>query len=192
WGAFITPSGFYKSPIIDCLTAPLRAVEDDLDRDFSDRIRVWKEAGSKTERPARRRLITNDCTWEKLHSLMAENPAGLFHILDELTGFLAQLDRPGREGERAFFLKCWSGNLSHKSDRMVRGTASAPHVCLSMLAGVQPKRLRAYLAGEHGVPLSDDGFIQRFQVAVWPDFSTEWKLAESVDRTPNEKALNRY
>ena len=58
WGAFITPSGFYKSPIMDGLTAPLRAVEDDLDRDFSDRIRVWQKSATPM------RLITNDCTWK--------------------------------------------------------------------------------------------------------------------------------
>ena len=49
--------------------------------------------------PRRRRLIVVDATFEKLHEILAENPAGVLVIRDELTGWVAELERVGREGE---------------------------------------------------------------------------------------------
>jgi putative DNA primase/helicase len=51
-----------------------------------------------------------------------------------------------------------------------------------MLGGIQPGRLRSYLADAlHDGP-SNDGLIQRFQLLVWPDTELEW---EYVDRRPD-------
>ncbi len=53
---------------------------------------------------------------------------------------------------------------------------------MSMLGGIQPGRLRSYLADAlHDGP-SNDGLIQRFQLLVWPDTDLEWKY---VDRRPD-------
>ena len=51
-----------------------------------------------------------DATTEKLHEILNENPAGVFVVRDELTGWLGELDKPGREGERAFYLQAWNGD----------------------------------------------------------------------------------
>ncbi len=49
---------------------------------------------------SQRRLIAADATFESLHQLLAENPAGVFVLRDELSGWLASLERQGRESER--------------------------------------------------------------------------------------------
>src|SRR5690242_13616042 len=63
--------------------------------------------------PTLRRLLVNDATFEALHQTMSENPTGILVIRDELTGWWSQLDRSGREGERAFCLQAWNGDTGH-------------------------------------------------------------------------------
>src|SRR5258708_36040680 len=59
--------------------------------------------------------------------------------------------------------------------------------CLSVLGGIQPgpleRYLRAVFAGR-----GDDGLLQRFQLAVWPDGGGPWR---NVDRWPNAEARAR-
>jgi Protein of unknown function (DUF3987) len=76
---------------------------------------------------------------------MSENPAGIFVIRDELTGWWSALERAGREGERAFCLQAWNGDTGHTIDRIGRGTIHVPACCMSMLGGIQPGRLKSYL-----------------------------------------------
>jgi putative DNA primase/helicase len=70
------------------------------------------------QEPTMRRLIVNDATFEALHQVMDENPAGVLVVRDELTGWWSQLDRDGRQGERAFCLQAWSGDTGYLMDRI--------------------------------------------------------------------------
>src|SRR4029077_3271634 len=112
------------------------------------------------------------------------NPAGILVIRDELTGWWSTLDRPGREGERAFCLQAWNGDTGHTIDRSGRGTIHVPACCMSLLGGIQPGRLRSYLADALRDGPSNDGLMQRFQLLVWPDLDS-W---EYVDRAPDAAA----
>ncbi len=136
----------------------------------------------RTEEPKLRRLIVNDATFEALHQTMSENPAGILVIRDELTGWWSQLDRAGREGERAFCLQAWNGDTGHTIDRIGRGTIHVEACCMSMLGGIQPGRLRSYLVDALEDGPSNDGLIQRFQLLVWPDTAADWNY---VDRAPD-------
>lgn len=118
--------------------------------------------------------------------ILAANPAGVLVVRDELTGWLAQLDRTGREGERAFCLEAWNGDSSHDIDRIGRGSIRVPHCCMSLLGGIQPGRLRSYLADALKDGPSNDGLMQRFQVLVWPDEPATWTY---IDRPPNAAAV---
>ncbi len=113
---------------------------------------------------------------------MSENPAGILVIRDELTGWWSQLDRAGREGERAFCLQAWNGDTGHTIDRIGRGTIHVEACCMSMLGGIQPGRLRSYLVDALEDGPSNDGLIQRFQLLVWPDTAPDWNY---VDRAPD-------
>jgi hypothetical protein len=214
WGGIVAPPGMLKSPVISAVTSPARAIESGwrsedagVQREYDDalelhdaRVKAWKaetqsalKAGSellpKPEStlapPTPRRLITNDATFEALHRLLAETPAGLFVLTDELTGWLAGLERQGREQERAFFLQCWNGDSSFTVDRITRGTIHVPHACVSLFGGIQPARLRSYLADALKDGPSNDGLMQRFQLLVWPDAPDEWQY---VDSAPDENA----
>jgi putative DNA primase/helicase len=136
--------------------------------------------------PTLKRLITCDSTFEKLHELMQENPAGLLVIRDELTGWWAELDRDGRQGERGFFLSAWNGDTPFTIDRIGRGSVHVPACCVSMLGGITPGRLRSYLIDALQDGPSNDGLIQRFQVLVWPDPPRAWRY---VDRPPSKNHI---
>ncbi len=64
----------------------------------------------------------HDTTVEKLGELLNQNPRGLLLMRDELSGLLRTLDKPGREGDREFFLEGWNGTGSYTYDRISRGT----------------------------------------------------------------------
>ncbi len=211
WGGIIAPPGFMKSPVIQAATRPLNQIQTEWRLDQEEALKdyarekeeyelrraAWKEqykAASKKgntapdrpedepEEPKLRRLIVNDATFEALHQTMSENPAGILVIRDELTGWWSQLDRAGREGERAFCLQAWNGDTGHTIDRIGRGTIHVEACCMSMLGGIQPGRLRSYLVDALEDGPSNDGLIQRFQLLVWPDTAPDWNY---VDRAPD-------
>ena len=71
---------------------------------------------------------------------------------------------------------------------MGRGTVYASHLCLSVFGGLQPARLHGYLADAVTGGASDDGFMQRLQLLVWPDVQPNW---EEIDRPPDRRAEGR-
>jgi putative DNA primase/helicase len=144
-----------------------------------------REAIEEPEAPARRRYRTSDATIEKLGELLRDNPRGCLLFRDELVGFLRSLDREGREGSRAFFLEAWNGTGAYTFDRIGRGTVEIEAACVSILGGIQPGPLSAYLAEALRGGAGDDGLLQRFQVAVWPDPPAAWR---NVDRWPDTSA----
>jgi len=212
WGGIIAPPGFMKSPVIQAATRPLNQIqtewrqehEEDLKgyarakEEYELRRTAWREQYKQSAKkgnaappdrpegepvePKLRRLIVNDATFEALHQTMSENPAGILVIRDELTGWWSQLDRAGREGERAFCLQAWNGDTGHTIDRIGRGTIHVEACCMSMLGGIQPGRLRSYLMDALEDGPSNDGLIQRFQLLVWPDTAPDWNY---VDRVPD-------
>ncbi len=217
WGGIVASPGQKKSPTISAITAPLRAIEagwrEEHETSSADYARQEEEAELRKaawrdnfkraakgngeaperptfeiERPTGRRLLTSDGTFEALHQLLVDNPAGLFVLRDELTGWLASLDRYGREEQRAFYLESWNGDSGFTLDRIGRGSVHVEHCCISLFGGIQPSRLRSYLAEALADGPANDGLIQRFQLLVWPDQQSSWVYR---DRAPSLNARER-
>jgi hypothetical protein len=215
WGANIAPPGYMKSPVLHSVTLPLAHIEEcwnaenkqeweihEIEKEVLELKRqAWREESKKSIKrcgdalaapentikpPAQKRLVLTDSTFEKLHEILSDNPAGVLVVRDELTGWLAQLDKQGREGERAFYLQGWNGDGGFTIDRIGRGSIRVPAVCISLFGNIQPSRLRSYLSPALEGGPNDDGLFQRFQIIVWPDPPRAWKL---VDRAPNATAL---
>lgn len=134
----------------------------------------------RPEPPIRRAYVTQDATIEKLGELIAENPNGILVERDELTGWMSDLDRPGREGSRGFYLEAWNGNAPYRVDRIGRGTIEIPALCATVFGGIQPDRLRKYFRSAINGS-ADDGLLARFQLLVWPDPIKP----RSLDRRPD-------
>ncbi|WP_339645555.1 DUF3987 domain-containing protein [uncultured Porticoccus sp.] len=143
----------------------------------------------KPEPPVEHRLRTNSGSVECLIKLLNENPNGLLVFRDELTGWLKSLDKPGKEGDRQFYLEAWNGNgASFDYDTFAHGHLHSDGLCLSMLGSIQPGPLSTLIAGAAKGGGGDDGMIQRFQLMVYPDSIGKWR---NVDRPPNTDAQKK-
>ena len=137
----------------------------------------------KTEAPEKRRYRTNNATVEKIVEILAYNDRGLLVIRDELVGAFKKWDD---NGDRPFILESWSGKSSFIDDKIGRGTTEAERLCLSIFGTIQPDRITDYLRGAIS-GYDNDGFLQRFQLLVFPD-RVDW---EYVDREPDTDAIEQ-
>lgn len=117
--------------------------------------------------PPKRRLVTDDATVEKIVDLARQNPRGLIFVKDEITEMLTSWLTENRKAYRSFFLKGWNGNSRVTHDRIGRGTIVAENLCISIMGGIQPDLLKKFLLEE--AEHSNDGLLQRFQLAIYPD-----------------------
>lgn len=221
WGMVIGRPGIMKSPALQEVMKPLRALEhralarhdeamrehhaqqllaEQAERVMKDAIRSALKKGQRAtaaefaeealkpggDEPVARRYVVNEPTVEKLGELLNENPSGLLLYRDELTGWFRSLERQGREADRAFYLECWNGDGAFTYDRIGRGTLHIAGACLSMLGTIQPGPVNDLVRGLRGS--GDDGLLQRFQLAVWPDAGRDWR---NVDRQPDQDARSK-
>lgn len=138
--------------------------------------------------PTARRYVVNDATVEKLGELLTVNPWGVLVYRDELHGLLCSMDRQGQEGARGFYLTGYDGNQGHAVDRIGRGESYIPRVCLAMLGGIQPGKLQSYVREAVAGGAGDDGLLQRFGLAVWPDVNREFVYVDRWPDTPARQA----
>ncbi len=138
--------------------------------------------------PARYRYLVNNTTVEKLGVILNENPNGVQIYCDEVIGWLKSLDRDGHEGDRAFYLTAWSGDKRYTYDRIGRGTLDIEAAIISFIGAIQPGVLQDYLRQAVRGGAGDDGLVQRFQLAVWPDMPARWV---NVDRWPDTSARHQ-
>ena len=85
-------------------------------------------------------------------------------------------------------MECWNGDGRFTCDRVGRGTLDIEACCLSLIGTIQPGPLQSYLFSAAAGGQGDDGLLQRFQLAVWPDVSRDWV---NVDAWPNKEARDR-
>ncbi len=131
------------------------------------------------------RYETSDATTEKLGELLLQNPNGLMLYRDELVGWLRTLEKPGREGDRQFYLEAWNGTNAFHVDRIGRGSLYIPALCVSIIGTTQPGPLRSYIREALCDGSGADSLLQRVQVIVWPD---QFPTMQYIDSLPNEVA----
>ena len=134
-----------------------------------------------TKPEATRRLFkTNETSIQSMTLLQTQNPRGILVFRDELIGLLVKWDREDGADERCYFLEGWNGYGSYTDMKIGRGLTDAQSICISLLGGIQPDKLKRYLY--QAMQGNNDGLIQRIQLAVWPDEPDGWQL---IDTKPN-------
>jgi putative DNA primase/helicase len=144
------------------------------------------EADAAEERRARR-VISSDPTIEALTDVVRRGTRRAAPVVvwcDEVMALLGAFEREGRESDRAFYLKGWSV-ADHRVDRVKRGSTYVRDLAVAVFGGVQPGPLRRYVRETIGASESSDGFLQRFQLAVYPDAPPE---ATYTDEPPDHEA----
>jgi hypothetical protein len=214
WGTIVGSSGVLKSPAMQAAIAPLSALESELDaknkraRQQYELDKLAHEAAmnqlkkqAKTgaslttanlpeapSEPRDERLIVVDATIEKLGEILLGSPHGVLVSHDELMGWIEKMSAQGRESDRAFALTGWNGDQPYKWDRIGRGSLHIPRVTLAVFGGTQPGKLNAHVRDATKGGGGADGFLQRFQIAVYPDTPNRFKI---VDRPPDMAAQQR-
>ncbi len=140
------------------------------------------------EPPIEPAYIVHDSTIEALSVVLRDNPRGVMQVRDELVGFLRSMEKQGREGDRAFYLECWSGKNPYSTHRIGRGNVHIDRLCLSVQGTIQPGPLRELVAEAELGGGGADGLIQRFQLLSVLSVISPWK---NVDRAPDVEARNR-
>lgn len=122
---------------------------------------------SEDGEPMLRRYVVKDPTYQKLGEILSHS-SGILMERDELTGFLSSIDGQDKGEAREFYLSAYNGTGSHSMDRVGRGSIFIENHCVSIIGGIQPNKLEKYLA-QTIKGLGNDGLVQRFQLAVYPD-----------------------
>lgn len=214
WGIVVAPPGSMKSPCLtealrginslqseamkkyraekiafdaekEAYEVRAKKMKVDLADDGSLAEKLEKEqAELLSKKPKAKRFTVNDSTTEKLGEILSENKTGILLFRDELFGFFMSLEKKGHEADRALYLESWGGQSSYTFDRIARGTVHIERLCVSILGGIQPDRLKYYFDQALRSGSSDDGLLARFQLAVWPNVPKDF---EYIDREPDSK-----
>jgi hypothetical protein len=208
WGYVVGLPGAMKSPAFSEALKPLRRLETlaremnagalkDYNIAYADyklrteaarsdlKAKVKKNPNTPTptplEEPAQpksKRHIVIDATYESLGVILADNPNGVVAHRDELVTLLRLFDHEDGQQARGFFLTAWNGRDAYSFDRIVRGLTHLEITCLSVLGTTQPGKIAPYIARAIDGGDGDDGMIQRFGLAVWPDQKPEWQESD--------------
>jgi hypothetical protein len=163
------------------------AFKKNKDTDFSVAENdLEKLESNPPKEPKLRRYQTQDTTIEKLQDMLSENPQGIFIFRDELNGFLMKIKKDGHDEDEDFHIEGWAGDGSFTLDRIGRGTVRSELICESIFGTIQPTRIIPHIRQTKS-DTKNSGFIQRFQIMVYPD-SENW---EYIDKSPNIEAARR-
>jgi hypothetical protein len=163
------------------------AFKKNKDTDFSVAENdLEKLESNPPKEPKLRRYQTQDTTIEKLQDMLSENPQGIFIFRDELNGFLMKMKKDGHDEDEDFHIEGWAGDGSFTLDRIGRGTVRSELICESIFGTIQPTRIIPHIRQTKS-DTKNSGFIQRFQIMLFPD-SENW---EYIDKSQNSAAARR-
>jgi len=209
WGLVIGRSGDKKTPAIQDALAPLRNLQAGASGIYQNALGSYQLEKLQHEQslhmkkklaangthilsigdlqppppPEERRYLVNDTTVEALGVILQKNPNGVLCYADELVGLLARLEGEERRSDRAFYLEAYNGKGSFSVDRITRDRVYIPRLCVSILGTSQPDALKQYLRGAILGGVGNDGLVQRFQLAIYPD--RDPGPIKMVDRAPD-------
>ena len=202
WGLVVGRSGLLKSPAMKQVLSGLdELIQITMKKHQQDmqQYEIQKEDARISKlpfppQPILKRYKTEDPTIEALGPILRDNPQGILLFRDELQGWLKSMNKKGQENARAFYLETWNASANFTSDRIGRGLIHIPFMCLSVFGGIQPGPISTYVSRMRSGDDNDDGFLQRFQVMVWPK-SIPWTpynghLDEELER--DIKAIYRW
>lgn len=113
--------------------------------------------------PIRERIRIADATTEKVADLLSSSWRGLLMCRDELSGWLASMDRYSGGGDRPFWLEAYGGRSYIVDRKSLAEPILVDRLSVAVLGGTQPDKLDSLL-----LKSDDDGLLSRF-LTVFPD-----------------------
>jgi hypothetical protein len=131
------------------------------------------------------RFRTNDATIEALHDLLSTNGAAFWSSVTNWSACCAAGTSKGANRIAAFTSKRGTARAAFPLDRIGRGHVICDNMCVSILGGTQPDKVRNYL---YQARIENDGMMQRFQLLTYPDVQP---FVHMVDEYPDAPARER-
>lgn len=135
--------------------------------------------------PIRERITISDVTTEKVASLLAASWRGLLLSRDELSGWLASMDRYNSGGDRPFWLEAYGGRSYTVDRKSSPEPIIVDHLSVAVLGGTQPDKLARLL-----VNTDDDGLLARF-LTVFPEPVPLSRPDSDIDAAKIQEAFER-
>lgn len=209
WAMTVSPPSSIKTPPLSEALRPLRNLDREaaeqhrlaiqqyeIDKGIYDKgIKSAIQSGNNNPglvepiKPGMKRYIVNDTTYEKLIEIAQANQDGILVFRDELVGWFHSLNKENQKEARGLYLTGWAGTESYATDRIGRGHVRADRVNISLLGTIQPNVVRQIVYDAVSGGGGDDGLIARFQLAVYPDPTREYK---KLNRHPDYAAQASY
>jgi len=213
WGAVIAPPGSNKSAAISAMSKPILEKEIQESKIYDEEYNIYitdkkkydiaiKEYAKKIKfdkdleepkaprKPKRKRFLINDATHEVIGEILKDADQGITALHDELGGLLASFGSKARAGEeaRSFYLGAWDGDTPKNIDRIGRGSFFIENYCISVFGGIQPTIIDKLISDAVSGKFSD-GLLERFQLFIYPEFSTKFHKRKSFE---NKEVKNKY
>ena len=199
WTAIVGESGTQKTPAFKLAARAVRTRQRRLMKEHAEAMKKWEaddalfeivlanwkkdaaksatppEPPEAPEKPICPRAWIEDCTTEKLASLLQENPRGLLMLRNELSGWFSfgQYKSGGGGDDVARWLQMFDAD-ELIVDRKGSGTTYVPRAAVSIAGGIQPEALRRAIGQEH----RDNGMLARLLLTCPPRRAKRWTEAE--------------
>lgn len=187
WAMVVGDPSSYKTPLMNKGLAPLRHAQDKLDKALDSGGDTLSSSSDGYEKED---IIVTDATPEALLVKLQSHPRGVLLFRDELSGVFAAMTKSGREHERALLLEGFNASDSpYTQERIGRDKVVIECVHLNLLGGIQPKILTPILKARKDGK-EDDGFLERIQLAVYPEINnltyTDIVLDDKIKEKTND------
>lgn len=197
WGMVVAPTGSCKSPSMGRGLKPIESLDSIARKQYKEEKEFYEQSlihseGKKPPQsppPIRSYYKINDATVEKLAIIMEKNNRCILTFRDELYAFFKNLEKPERASDRSFYLEGYNGDGKFSIGRVSRSEVDIDGNCIAILGGIQPERLMDYFKNEMQSGSGDDGFISRFQMAVYPDINPNWSYTDNEDDIEAEEKV---
>lgn len=195
WCAVVAAPGSNKSHPQKLICEPLTKLNERLVAAHNEAIREWKvqcaEISKKSKddskalppQPPKCRVYASDTTREALDEILAGSPSGVCQVRDELSGWLADLDRYGKSGESQTLISYWNGYGAFIDRKGEAGTRVVGDVLYNTCGTIQPGMLSEGFKSQHIA----SGFIHRF-IFFWPQVIP----AKRIERNPIEPDMSQW
>lgn len=146
-----------------------------------------KETALAIEEPFENRKKIQDGTTEKIQEIASKVNDTLLLLRDELQGFFKSFAKPGRDGDRQFYLESWSGVKDYRVDRILRGSLFIRDLHIVITGGIQTEVVFSIIKDIY-LHKYDDGLMQRFQLIDFSENSELWEPSEKpIDELLRQK-----
>ncbi|MDO5537298.1 MAG: DUF3987 domain-containing protein, partial [Desulfovibrionaceae bacterium] len=185
WIVTLAPSGLGKSPLLKAFFREVRALERTYKAEYEQESKKYEAECSRCKkkgiecampRPKKKQFYLNDTTKEAIGTALDANPRGVTLIEDEISGYLASLDKysGGKDGgDKQQLNNTHDCNEWKTTRRDESKNFHIPSACLSITGGLQPE-LMSHVFSTWDLEI---GFMQRFifiraereRPALWTD-----------------------